>query len=43
MHGGDARRFKLRRHAQIEIGRVNAHKHGRADLLQPRHQLAADF
>ena len=33
MHGGNTRRFKLRRHAQIEIGRVNAHKHRRANLL----------
>ena|GEM_PF-4871827 len=33
MYGGDARRFKLRCHAEIEIGRVNAHKHRRANLL----------
>ena len=33
MHGGDARRFELLCHAEIEIGRVNAHKHIGADLL----------
>ena len=33
MHGGNVRRFELLRHAQIKIGRINAHKHRRTKLF----------
>ena len=33
MHSGNARRFELLRHAQIKIGRINAHEYIRAKLF----------
>ena len=42
MQGGNAGFFQLFGHAQIKIGRINAHKHIGADALQFAHQTAAD-
>ena len=43
MDGGDARLFEFFRHAQIEIGRVDADKDIRFDADKVVHQPFADF